>query len=108
MAVMGVIAVLALLVELDVLVHEEVHFGIGRINLGLGAFEQTKILDAVVGGVEQRRTVPRPVQELGDVELEVVLEERLELGLDTFGRLGAAQEQSAHYCKNEKFHGEKI
>ena len=105
---MGIVAVLALLVQPDVLVHKEVHLGVGRINLGLGAFEQTKILDAVIGGVEQRGAVARPVQEFGDVELEVVLEERLKLGLYAFRGLGTAKQQKGGDCKNEKSHGAKI
>ena len=75
----NIVTVLPLLVHGDVLVDVEVDFRVSRVNFGRGAFEQTKILDPVIGLRQECVLVPGSMDGLGDHELQIFLEVAFEL-----------------------------
>ena len=77
-----VVTVLAPLVHGDILINEEVHLGISGIDLGRSPFEQTKILDPVIGFILQG-LLPRGSHRLRNHELQVFLQIAFQLLLNT-------------------------
>ena len=84
MAPFDIVTVLSLLVHGDVLVDVEVDFRVGRVDVGRGAFEQTKILDPVVRLRQEGVLVPGRMDGLGDHELQIFLEVAFQLLFYTF------------------------